>query len=131
MFPEYLVNRWIGHTQQVAEAHYTQVLPSDFTDAYNAEKKVGKTVGKTVGEHAGMGCYGIETEKRDFAANPCISSTCNDSEEGARGAETPQVTRQGLEPWTREPKSLVLPITPPGSPTDSCPVSLFVKRPPA
>jgi integrase len=37
-YPEYLVNMWIGHTQQVAEAHYTQVLPSDFIDAFNSEK---------------------------------------------------------------------------------------------
>ena len=44
MFPEYLVNRWIGHTQQVAEAHYTQVLPSDFTDAYNSERQVQESL---------------------------------------------------------------------------------------
>jgi hypothetical protein len=60
IFPEYLVNRWIGHLQQVAEAHYTQVLSSDFTDAYALEKEVQEFAQ----EHAGMGCFGVETEKQ-------------------------------------------------------------------
>jgi len=40
MFPEYLVNRWIGHSQQVAEDHYIQPLANDFIDACNAEKSL-------------------------------------------------------------------------------------------
>ena len=77
MFPEYLVNRWIGHTQKVAEAHYTQTLSSDFIDAYNAEKNVGKTVG----DSDEIGCYGKETGKKfpteSPTSHPSISGVCS------------------------------------------------------
>ena len=96
IFPEYLVNRWIGHTQQVAEAHYTQVLPSDFTDAYALEKKVQEFAQ----EPAGMGCFGVETEKTGTATSPCISTACNGSRDNAKRAKTPQVLPLGLEPRT-------------------------------
>ena len=77
-FPEYLVNRWIGHTQQVAEAHYAQTLLSDFIDAYNTEKNSVK-MGV---ERAEIGCIGIENEKiltPDSAPFcPSISVVCNE-----------------------------------------------------
>jgi integrase len=83
IFPEYLVNRWIGHTQQVAEAHYTQTLPSDFIDAYNAEK--------TVVEHAGIGCSGGEVAKKSLtllsAYRSSFSSVCNAIPCGSKGSE--------------------------------------------
>ena len=79
IFPEYLVNRWIGHTQQVAEAHYTQTLASDFIDAYNSEK-CGAKMGVAP---AGIGCFGVENgEKKtpDSAPfRPSISSVCNEN----------------------------------------------------
>ena len=80
MFPEYLVNRWIGHTQQVAEAHYTQTLSSDFIDAYNAEKAVAKTVA----ERAGMKWRGVEVENSDIAATSFISITCDNMQDDAK-----------------------------------------------
>ena len=48
-FPEYLVNRWIGHTQKVAEDHYIQDEVDVFVAAYNVEKNGGKTVGEPAG----------------------------------------------------------------------------------
>ena len=94
MFPEYLVNRWIGHTQQVAEAYYTQVLPSDFIDAYNTEKDGGKTVG----EHAGIGCFGMESKKMQIATSPYISTTCNKSQHNAKPQKMAQIPPRGIEP---------------------------------
>ena len=67
------VNRWLGHTQKVAEAYYIQELPDDFLAAYNAEKKGAKTVQESVG----IGCCGIEADKIYSTATPCISTTCN------------------------------------------------------
>ena len=95
-FPEYLVNRWIGHTQQVAEAHYTQILPSDFTDAYNAENNVQIFAH----EHAGIGRSGGEVEKTGIVASPCISSACNDVPSDAKPAKIPIMGDTGLEPVT-------------------------------
>ena len=98
MFPEYLVNRWIGHTQKVAEAHYTQTLPSDFIDAYNAEKNVGKTVG----EHAEMGCSGVEAAKKfpteSPTFHPSISMACNEMHCNSRTQKKRPIAGAGLEP---------------------------------
>ena len=58
--PAHLVNRWIGHTQEVAEDFYIQDLPSDFIDAYNAEKN-GAKIGA---EHAGTGYSVVEGGKK-------------------------------------------------------------------
>jgi len=94
IFPEYLVNRWIGHTQQVAEAHYTQVLPSDFIDAYNAEKKVKEFTQ----EHAEIGCSGVETKKTGIATSPYISNACNIIPSNARTRNRIPVPPRGIEP---------------------------------
>jgi integrase len=102
IFPEYLVNRWIGHTQQVAEAHYTQVLPSDFIDAYNAEKKV-KNLAQ---EPAGIGCSGVEVGKTETATSPYISTACNDSGCSAKSAKPPPKPSVGVEPTTSALRTL-------------------------
>ena len=94
MFPEYLVNRWIGHTQQVAEAHYTQVLSCDFIDAYNAEKNVPKTSP----EHAGIGYCGVEVEKSNIVANSFISIAYNEMPCNARSRKTASIPPRGIEP---------------------------------
>ena len=94
MFPEYLVNRWIGHTQQVAEDHYIQNLKNDFIDACTAEKNRAK-MGV---EPAGIGCFGIEIGNSVTAASPCISTICNDIPNGEISS-----SRQGLEPCLESP----------------------------
>ena len=98
MFPEYLVNRWIGHTQQVAEAHYTQTLPSDFTDAYNTEKKRAK-MGV---EYAGMGCFGVDVAKNRTPIStpfPTVfqgySTDCTEKQGLGKMAQIPP---RGIEP---------------------------------
>ena len=88
--PAHLVNRWLGHTQKVAEDHYIQDWPDDFIDAYNAEKNVGKTVG----EHAGMGCSVAETDKKlptEFpTSHPSISMVCSEIHCNSRALENAQ-----------------------------------------
>ena len=88
MFPAHLVNRWIGHTQQVAEDHYIQELSSDFIDAYNAEK--------TVPEHAGIGCFGVEAEKVGEATSPCISTAFNTTPKSLQGNNLSPLAEAGL-----------------------------------
>ena len=87
MFPEYLVNRWIGHTQQVAEDHYIQNLKNDFIDACTAEKKRAK-MGV---EHAGIGCFGVEVGENRTPISapfpPSISSVCNEIHCNSRGSK--------------------------------------------
>ena len=94
IFPEYLVNCWIGHTQQVAEAHYTQTLSSDFIDAYNAEKAVAKTVA----EHAGVGLRGVDVKISCFDATSCIANTCNTNEHSAKKTKMHPLPPRGIEP---------------------------------
>ena len=96
IFPEYLVNRWIGHTQQVAEAYYTQILPSDFINAHNAEKDGGKTVG----EPAGMRYTGIENGKPNIDASHSISTTCSAVRKRLQEKDLRQIGWVGLEPTT-------------------------------
>jgi len=98
--PEYLVNRWIGHTQQVAEAHYTQVLPGDFIDAYNAEKKGTKKGTKTVAEHAGIGCRRVDVDHVYPAATACVATTCNAMLRNVPFDKMPQKPSVGIEPTT-------------------------------
>ena len=57
-----------------------------------------KTVGKTVGEHAGMGCFGVETEKVQIVASPCISTACNSVHNPLQDNDLGQVAGAGLEP---------------------------------
>lgn len=94
VFPEYLVNRWLGYTQKVAEAYYTQVLANDFIAAYHAEK--------TVGESDGKGLYTVEmvlsrtTDPTTFS--PDISSTCNVIPLNAKTYENDVNSRVGSPP---------------------------------
>ena len=92
--PAHFVNRWIGHTQQVAEDHYIQELPDDFLDAYNAEKKGAKTVA----EHAGIGSFGVEVRKTDIVASPRVSIAYNEMLAYSKHWKTAQLPPRGIEP---------------------------------
>jgi integrase len=93
-FPEYLVNQWIGHTQQVAEAHYTQTLPSDFIDAYNAETKVQESAHVP----AGIACSGVEAGKTKIIASSCISTAYNAIHNPLQGKDLCKVPPRGNNP---------------------------------
>ena len=67
------MNQWIGHTQEVAEAHYTQNLASDFIDAHNAESAVTQTVAQSTG----MGVNHVESEKMATLAIPFYAASCD------------------------------------------------------
>ncbi|MCL2120582.1 MAG: site-specific integrase [Planctomycetaceae bacterium] len=76
-FPEYLVNQWLGHTQEVAEEHYIQSLSGDFLDAYNAEKVVVKTVVESVGNGQKTAESGKIRTPQLTPPTPFIASTCD------------------------------------------------------
>jgi len=98
--PAHLVNRWIGHTQEVAEDFYIQDLPSDFIDAYNAEKNGGNSAG----ESDGMGCFGVDVGKKSPAVfppgTPTISGICNEMHCNSRTPKKLPISRGGTRTRT-------------------------------
>ena len=114
IYPAHVVNAIMGHTEAVAMAHYRQVLNGDFEklSALVTDKKKGAD---SVHEHAILGLQGLETKNSEIDATSTVSTPCNEKPLPANSSQTTHITRLGLEPRIREPKSLVLPITPPGS----------------
>ena len=84
----------LNTTRNCLKAHYTQVLSSDFTDAYALEKEVQEFAQ----EPAGMGCFGVATEKTQITASPCISTVCNSVHKSSQDKNLHQVGWVGLEP---------------------------------
>ena len=117
IYPAHVVNAWMGHSEAVAMAHYRQTGKAIDKFYEQAAGQQSEDVQDFAHEPAGMGCFGIEVEKAQITTTPCISTACNTVPKSLQVNDLGQVTRQGLEPRTREPKSLVLPITPPGMPT--------------
>jgi integrase len=65
-YPAHMVNAWLGHTEAVAMVHYRQTTgkaADKFFEQAAGENPDKKVTGKMTGEHAGMGCFGVESEK--------------------------------------------------------------------
>ncbi|GAG29732.1 unnamed protein product, partial [marine sediment metagenome] len=114
-YPLHVATAWIGNTAAVAAKHYLQVTDADFEKAAEGgaqsgallPKKVAQNPAQPISADHGQPCP--ETEKAQ--ENPDFCHTLAEPDEVWQDG---QATRPGLEPGTREPKSLVLPITPPG-----------------
>ena len=115
IYPAHVVNAWMGHSEAVAMAHYRQTGKAIDKFYEQAAGQQSEKVQDFAHEPAGMEYRGVEVGKTDIIASPCISIACNSIPNSLQDNNLGQVTRRGLEPRTREPKSLVLPITPPGS----------------
>ena len=100
IYPAHVVNAWMGHTEAVAMAHYRQVTGKSADKFYDQAAGIGgnttpqKTVGNSVGEHAGVGCCGVEAGNSVTAVIPCISTTCNDTQNIAKSANCQKYARQ-------------------------------------
>jgi len=81
-YPAHVVNAWMGHTEAVAMAHYRQTGKA--IDKFFDQAARQKDVQESAQEHAGIGCFGIETQKHDTSVSHCISSTCNDNQCNAK-----------------------------------------------
>ena len=100
-YPAHIVNAWMGHTEAVAMAHYRQTGKAA-DKFYDQAAGAGALPGKeAIGEHAGMGCFGVETKKTGITASPCISIPCNSVHNPLHDKNLGQVAAQGLKPRTR------------------------------
>ncbi|MCS6975421.1 MAG: site-specific integrase [Gemmatales bacterium] len=115
--PVHLVAHWAGHTVAVAGRHYLTVTPEDL----GAGLKQGKT-GREVYKHTAAqnpAQYVPETSRRELysrSGSLRVSRRKPQVVEGKGIVYKQQTTPPGFEPGMREPKSLVLPVTPRGKP---------------
>ena len=102
-FPAHVAAAWLGHSTLVAQKHYWQITDADYA------KAVAKPTGKALQKALQSGSDCPESGRGEALLNP--------PRKHGKTGEKPenQATRPGLEPGMREPKSLVLPITPPGN----------------
>ena len=75
--------------------HYPRGIEPSTGNVANCsmERQAIKTA---VGEPAGMGCYGVETEKMQIVSSPCIATACNKIQRSAKRAKMPQVPPRGI-----------------------------------
>ena len=110
-FPLHVVTAWLGNTAKIAAMHYLQVTDADFDRAVQGGAKSGAKSGALEAQNQAQQAAGdsgrLLQETTQAPENqglvPEIANACND-------VQTCIATPPGLEPGTREPKSLVLPL---------------------
>jgi integrase len=108
-YPAHVVCRWIGNSEAVAKKHYLQV-----TDAHFEKAVIPKTAGGEGHSQGHTPCELAETGEPLKTQNPENVNVFRGSADGFVSLRDQKLTRPGLEPGKTEPKSVVLPITPPG-----------------
>ena len=110
-YPAHIVNDWLGHTEAVAMAHYRQTTGKAVEMFFDlAAGEQAKQVKDFAHEPAGMECFGIETEKAEFAVNTCFSTTCNAGQYNAQRSNLTSIAGQGFEPRLNGSEPFVLPL---------------------
>lgn len=107
LFPLKSVTKWLGNSKAVAMKHYVMAREQDFL---RAAGQCVPCVPNVTGEN---GHDRIEPDSMGGEVVRIEETAAKTPEKPA--VSLPSITRLGLEPRMREPKSLVLPITPPGS----------------
>ena len=98
VFPNHVVNEWMGHSGVVAEKHYLQVTPDHWNDGSL------KSTGAEIKQPSSCGYRGGNgSANQQQSGTPTGEEFCEN--EAADGHRLPEITHsvppQGLEPWTR------------------------------
>ena len=103
-FPEYQVNHWIGHTQDVAERHYILNTVESMQEAsrFTTFGTVGETVGVTVGVTVGaQSRFQNCLENQESKKSPQITALNEGTKKGVTSLQRQILTSMGLEPMPR------------------------------
>ncbi|MDR3232678.1 MAG: hypothetical protein LBT46_03260 [Planctomycetaceae bacterium] len=76
-FPEFKVNSWLGHSQEVAESHYIQILDSDFLDACSVKNPAEKSAQECAQVTAEMALKRAEVYLGKIDASQNNATLCN------------------------------------------------------
>jgi len=124
IYPAHVVCRWIGNSEAVAKKHYLQVTDAHFEKAAVPKAQELVAISESETPHipretvaiqvASNACETMQTDEHQKKRAHEKLKRFRGSVDGFVSLRSKRITRPGLEPGKAEPKSAVLPITPPG-----------------